>query len=68
MLRRFRIKEGKAAALLVVPPAVNFREPDPECKVDVVANDARQVPVSCGVSTSFAFGGSDAALVMRRPN
>ena len=50
----------------VVPPTVNFREPDPDCDVDVVANDARQTPVSCGVSTSLAFGGNDAALVMRR--
>jgi 3-oxoacyl-[acyl-carrier-protein] synthase II len=52
----------------VVPPTVNFREPDPECDVDVVANEARQVPVSCGLSTSLAFGGNDAALVMRRLN
>jgi 3-oxoacyl-[acyl-carrier-protein] synthase II len=50
----------------VVPPTVNFREPDPGYDVDVVANEARQVSVSCGVSTSLAFGGNDAALVMRR--
>ena len=49
----------------VVPPTVNFREPDPECAVDVVANEARRVPISCGMSTSLAFGGNDAALVMR---
>jgi len=49
-----------------VPPTVNFRESDPECDVDVVANEARQVSISCGVSTSLAFGGNDAALVMRR--
>ena len=52
----------------VVPPTVNFRERDPECDVDVVANEARRVPISCGVSTSLAFGGNDAALVMRRLN
>jgi 3-oxoacyl-[acyl-carrier-protein] synthase II len=52
----------------VVPPTVNFRERDPECDVDVVANEARQVRVSCGVSTSLAFGGNDAALVMRSLN
>ena len=50
----------------IVPPTVNFREADPECDVDVVANEARRVSVSCGVSTSLAFGGNDAALVMRR--
>jgi 3-oxoacyl-[acyl-carrier-protein] synthase II len=50
----------------IVPPTIGFRDPDPECDVDVVANEARQVTVSCGVSTSLAFGGNDAALVMRR--
>jgi len=50
----------------VIPPTINFRERDPECDVDVVANVARQAPVSCGVSTSLAFGGNDAAIVMRR--
>jgi 3-oxoacyl-[acyl-carrier-protein] synthase II len=52
----------------VVPPTVNFREHDPECNVDVVANEARCAPISCGVSTSLAFGGNDAALVMRSLN
>jgi 3-oxoacyl-[acyl-carrier-protein] synthase II len=50
----------------VVPPTVGFRERDPECDVDVVANEARRIPISCGLSTSLAFGGNDAALVMRR--
>jgi 3-oxoacyl-[acyl-carrier-protein] synthase II len=50
----------------VVPPTLNYRERDPECDVDVVANTAREVPISCGVSTSLAFGGNDGALVMRR--
>jgi 3-oxoacyl-[acyl-carrier-protein] synthase II len=50
----------------VVPPTVNFRERDPECDLDIVANEARDVAVSCGLSTSLAFGGNDAALVMRR--
>lgn len=50
----------------VVPPTVNYREKDSGCAIDVVANDAREVRVSCGVSTSLAFGGNDAALVMRR--
>src|SRR5262245_23100793 len=50
----------------VVPPTVNYREPDPECDVDVVANHARDEAVTCGVSTSLAFGGNNAALVMRQ--
>jgi 3-oxoacyl-[acyl-carrier-protein] synthase II len=50
----------------VIPPTINFREADPECPLDVVANDAREMRVSCAVSTSLAFGGNDAAVVMRR--
>jgi 3-oxoacyl-[acyl-carrier-protein] synthase II len=50
----------------ILPPTLNYRERDPECDIDVVANDAREVQVSCGVSTSLAFGGNDGALVMRR--
>jgi 3-oxoacyl-[acyl-carrier-protein] synthase II len=50
----------------VVPPTVSFRERDPDCDVDVVAHDARQLPIACGISTSLAFGGNDAALVLRR--
>jgi 3-oxoacyl-[acyl-carrier-protein] synthase II len=50
----------------VVPPTVHHREFDPECDVDVVANEARELPLSCGISISLAFGGNDAALVMRR--
>lgn len=50
----------------VVPPTVNYRERDPECAVDLVANEARSGPIRCGVSTSLAFGGNDAAIVMRR--
>jgi 3-oxoacyl-[acyl-carrier-protein] synthase II len=50
----------------VVPPTINHRERDPECDIDVVANDARQVAISCGISTSLAFGGNNAALVMKR--
>jgi 3-oxoacyl-[acyl-carrier-protein] synthase II len=50
----------------VIPPTINHREVDPECAVDLVARDARETSISCGVSTSLAFGGNDAALVMTR--
>jgi 3-oxoacyl-[acyl-carrier-protein] synthase II len=50
----------------VIPPTIHYREADPECALDVVANSAREAPIACGVSTSLAFGGNDAALVMRR--
>lgn len=50
----------------VIPPTINHERTDPECPVDVVANEAREVRVNCAVSTSLAFGGNDAALVLRR--
>jgi 3-oxoacyl-[acyl-carrier-protein] synthase II len=50
----------------VIPPTVNHLETDPECPIDVVANVSRSQVVNCGLSTSLAFGGNDAALIMRR--
>ena len=60
--------EAAAMALTVergvIPPTINHRETDAECAVDVVANDAREMPVRCAVSTSLAFGGNDSAVVI----
>jgi 3-oxoacyl-[acyl-carrier-protein] synthase II len=49
----------------VIPPTIHHAQTDPQCDVDVVANQARVQPVRCGISTSLAFGGNDAAVVMR---
>jgi 3-oxoacyl-[acyl-carrier-protein] synthase II len=48
----------------VIPPTIHHAETDPECAVDIVANTAREQPVRCAVSTSLAFGGNDAAIVI----
>lgn len=50
----------------VLPPTINLTRPDPECDLDYVPNCAREKPVKTGVSTSFGFGGQNAALIMRR--
>ena len=50
----------------VLPPTINQTQPDPECDLDYVPQNAREVPVQTAVSTSFGFGGQNAALVMRR--
>lgn len=49
----------------VIPPTLHHTETDPECEVDVVANEAREVRVRCAVSTSLAFGGNDSVVVLR---
>jgi 3-oxoacyl-[acyl-carrier-protein] synthase II len=48
----------------VIPPTVHHEETDPECGLDVVANEPREQPVRCGLSTSLAFGGNDSAVVV----
>jgi 3-oxoacyl-[acyl-carrier-protein] synthase II len=47
-------------------PTINQTTPDPECDLDYVPNSARECPVKVGLSTSFGFGGQNAALVMRQ--
>lgn len=49
----------------VLPPTMNYREPDPECELDVIPNQARAVEVEYALSNSFAFGGLNAVLAFR---
>lgn len=50
----------------VAPPTINWREPDPKCPIDPVPNEARPMPINLALSNSFAFGGINASLVVRR--
>jgi 3-oxoacyl-[acyl-carrier-protein] synthase II len=49
-----------------IPPTINQTQRDPVCDLDYVPNTARELPVKIAVSTSFGFGGQNAAIVMRR--
>jgi nodulation protein E len=50
----------------IMPPTANFVEPDPECDLDVVPNQPRERAVRAALSNSFAFGGLNAVLALRR--
>jgi nodulation protein E len=50
----------------VVPPTANYSKPDPECDLDVTPNQARPREIRAALSNSFAFGGLNAVLAVRR--
>ncbi|MBN9243709.1 MAG: beta-ketoacyl-[acyl-carrier-protein] synthase family protein [Mesorhizobium sp.] len=53
------IREG------LVPPTANYREPDPDCDLDVTPNVARERAVRAALSNAFAFGGTNAVLAFK---
>lgn len=50
----------------IIAPTIGYEEPDPECALDVVPNEAREVRVGAVLSNAFAFGGLNAVLALKR--
>ena len=50
----------------IVPPTINYENPDPDCDLDYVPNEARKLSFEYALSNSFGFGGTNGALLLKR--
>jgi len=49
-----------------IPPTIHLEEPDPECDLDYVPGESRELPVEVAMNNAYAFGGNNASVIFRR--
>ena len=49
-----------------LPPTINYNNPDPDCDLDYIPNEARELNFTTAISNSFGFGGTNAVLVLKK--
>jgi len=62
--------EGIVTALAIeegfLPPTINYKNPDPECDLDYVANEGRKAEITYALSNSLGFGGHNASIILKK--
>jgi len=56
----------KALQNQIIPPTINYDNPDPECDLDYTPNEARELKFKAGLSNNFGFGGHNATIALKR--
>ena len=58
--------EAIAGVMAILPPTIGYKEPDPECDLDITPNKAVEMPINVAISNSLGFGGHNACILIKK--